>query len=450
MHRTTAARVGLVVAAAVLGMTAAIGPAGADPSSPPTTDTTDPAPTSSSEPPSSAPPSSAPPSSTAPSDPYETKRLTTVVVRATFDKPSYRTGEAMAIRFSVGNDLGQRLTNVRVQQDWSGPGVIQTEFESWGALATGATIEAGSELTVTVIGRAGNPAATTAVLAGTVSEDTGPNSTAFSFSTPMTPRLAHAAGTVYGDANHNGRFDAGEGLAGARVTVRNTLFGGDRREVTTGPGGTFSIPDLATVAYEAGIAARGWQHSFFPFTVAESGTDGLLFRVLPALDRLRVSLKFGKDSYLPGERVTLRVTLTNPFATPLTGIVVQSCFTSHHPNNLTGTGPGWAALSGDGVDIAPHKTVVRTVWEKMPARAPDFGFVDAVCFFGFADPDSVPRTAQDRARVTRSPAPHSPAPQGKADGLAYTGSSVVAVALTGLAVLVLGAAGVAAARRRKA
>lgn len=102
----------------------------------------------------------------------------------------------------------------------------------------------------------------------------------FSFSVPMTtPSFGHAAGIVYDDRNHNGRYDGGEpGVPGARVRAVNSLYPEDEYAVVTGADGAFGFPRLPTVRFEAIVTAPGWRIQEQQFTVVESGgTDSLRF-----------------------------------------------------------------------------------------------------------------------------------------------------------------------------
>jgi hypothetical protein len=554
---STFARLGMVTVTAAICLAAAAAPAagepaGAEPTGQPAT--TEPPP--SSTPPSSTPPSSTPPSSGSPPTSDEPKRLSVLETVVTFDKPAYRTGETMTIRFTVVNELGYRVDRLRVKQTET-PDAIQTNYDSWGELnnETGVALEDHGERTFVVTGRVSNPAVETAVLAGTLYlayPGTDPVG-GFSYRVPMNPAFGHAAGIVYDDRNHNGRHDRGEaGLPGARVLAVNSLYPQDEYTAVTGADGAFAFPRLPTVSFEASVTAKGWQTQYHQFTVTESGVDNLRFGATRSLDKLSAAVAFGKDVYRRGDRVTVRVTLTNGGDVAMSGIVANCA--AYGGFSLSGTGPGWGALAGKGVTVGAKQTRVLTVRENLPSGAVAQGMVDVACSFGYRPPYYGGAWADDRARVTgafgnlvidvdgvpgvrvvavtaahcpivadgtsnakgrirfqklpageyrlyvyppgnqdseygnpayaavvgnttqhtdielgrrvfplpglpRQPADcvkvvpvKTPVPQGKAADtgeLAYTGASVVAIGVTGLIVLVVGTAGVIAARRRR-
>jgi hypothetical protein len=401
---STYARLGLVSVAAALCLAAAAAPAGAQPSGPATTEPSAPpgsTPPSGEPPPASSPPASSPPSSSPPSS-NEPKRLSVLEVSATFDKPAYRTGETMTIRFRVGNELGVRIDRLRVHQTET-PDAIQTDYGSWGELnnETGVTIEDGGDRTFVVTGRVSNPEVETAVLAGTLYQaypGTNPL-TQFSYRVPMNPTFGHAAGIVYDDRNHNGRYNRGEpGLPGARVQAINSLYPEDEYTAVTGADGAFTFPRLPTVSFEASVTAPGWQVTGQQFTVGETGADSLRLAAVRSLDKLAADVKFGKDVYRSGDRVAVKVTLTNSGSRPVSGIVANCA--DYGGISLSGTGPGWGALAGRGVTVGAKQTRVLTVRENLPYRAVAQGMVEVACSFGYRPQYYGGPWADDRARVT--------------------------------------------------
>ena len=414
-------RLGLVAAAALVGLSTAVGAAAAEPteSAPtetPATPTTTPeepptgTPTSdpTSEPPAGEPstPPSGPPSlpadpSAEPESEVTPKRLTSLEVLVDFDKESYRTGETMSIRFEVVNLLPEVARDISASLHFTEPDAIQTDYESWGLLNEGVDIPAGGTFSVTVTGRVGVPGATTGVLGGYLYDETGFSVVEFRHSVPITPTFGRAAGIVYADENGNARLDAGEGLPGVVVTAANQVRYEDSYTATTAADGTFSFPRLPTVRMQlSATAPDGWLIGYQFVTIDESDSnDNLRLRAVRPLTSLTVSLAFEKDTYRVGEPAKVRVRLTNTGDRDLVGIVAN-CNRVGNSNNLTGRTAGWGDLAGDGVTVRANRTLALTVTEAVPRAAFDYGTVHVGCDFSYPYVDDPGNPSDyDSARV---------------------------------------------------
>jgi hypothetical protein len=336
-----------------------------DSSSPPTpSETTQP-----SETPSETPSESENPP---PKDEPAAASLADLDVKAVFDKASYATGEEMSITVTVTN-TGTGLIRTGA--------IIRTEEDSITETSPnpleGLDIKGGGTFTGKLTGVATSAKFSTAKLY--LLFISGNEQRELTFPVAVTPRLGHASGSVYGDSNGNGKFDKGEGLAGATLTWTNKLNSRTESTVTTDSAGAFAL-DVPTGTYYVNGKAQDAEIGSRTVTVDESGVDGLLFRATPPLYNLAVAAKFAKDTYKPDESPTLHITLANKGDLPLTGIVAD-CY--DRSAGLTGAGDGWGALAGDGVTVAPHSTKVMDVTEAMPADAADHGYVTADCDFAY-------------------------------------------------------------------
>ncbi|MCT2583061.1 carboxypeptidase-like regulatory domain-containing protein [Actinophytocola gossypii] len=400
-------RLGLVAAAAVLGVGAAIGSAAAEPtehavpSEPAVPTGSVPVGTPSETP--EATPSGTVPSETPAGDDVAPRRIAELEVLVEFDKASYRTGETMSIRFEVANLLDEPARDITVSYDFMPADAIEVDLESWGQLDDGVDIPAGGSHVVTLTGRVGNPDVTSGVLAGYLYDTTGNSVRQFRHTVPVTPTFGHASGIVYADGNDNGRFDAGEGLPGAVVTANNQVDwdGGDTYEATTGADGSFTFPRLPTVRMMLSTVAPGdWLvgNQFVTIDLSDSN-DGLRLRGARPLTDLAASLAFTEDVYRVGEHAEVQVKLVNDGANDLTGIVAQ-CNGSGHSAGLQGTGTGWGALAGGGVTVPAGSTVDLTVTDVVPRAAFEYGRVTVGCSFTYRNVwDERSPNAFDDARV---------------------------------------------------
>ncbi|XVS64655.1 hypothetical protein ACQPYE_00900 [Actinosynnema sp. CA-299493] len=197
-----------------------------------------------------------------------------------------------------------------------------------------------------------------------------------------------AGGVLYRDADGDGAFDEGEGVADEPVYAEgglpwNWLSG--RTDAT----GRFTFGgDVPTGRYRASLIEHGNPFVIAPghaeFTVEQGVTTELALPMAsPVLEVLRPRLEFDRESYRPTDPVGIDVTLANTGATALTGIVAV-CDEEPDEGRLTGTGPAWAALSpdGPGVTLAAGETKVLRITETVPGDAVAVGRIGVACNFG--------------------------------------------------------------------
>ncbi|OKJ93886.1 hypothetical protein AMK34_27100 [Amycolatopsis sp. CB00013] len=377
-------------------------PAGADPapSSPASSaPATSEAPASSSAPPSSSAAGSAPP--VAPKPQAERLQLVSSVA---FDKSEFRTDENVTFTFKIKNTGTVPAVGLKVFQFISDPSDLSVPFDpGWGELErvrSGKTLQPGETYEVKVAGQIQDLTSAKTVVRGFVQDSTGAGGGEFQESVGIVKVSGHAAGTVFGDKNGNGRADDGEQLSGITLTLR--YFNGSAKyEATSDAAGKIDFGDVpAAKYYLGGVEIKGWH---FPFEIVRIGPDSkdLLVRGAPPLNgALKASMAFTEDSYKPGDLAHVTVTLTNSGSVPLTGIV-SGCDRFGSDYALKG-GAGWGDLDylGNGVTIAPGETRAIDVSEKVPDATRDRGLVTVSCDFGYRDVDNEGHAhAYDQAAV---------------------------------------------------
>ncbi|HEX6352145.1 hypothetical protein [Actinophytocola sp.] len=349
------ARLGLLLATAVLGLATTATGAVADP-----TETTEP--------------------------PGTRSTVYDLEMTATFDKPSYDTGEDMTITVTVTNN-GTEPVTARTNFFTFGPGSVTVNPENPFEQNNPVTFEPGVSVTHTIVGAMGDPNVTTATLYGWLSEESG-TTQQFTFTVPIVPTLGHASGLVYYDKNRNGKPDDGEGQRGVTLSWTNQLHYETSLTVTTDKNGMFLLENIPTGPYGvSGEGLGGLQVGWERVVITESGVDDLLFRGAAPLHGLIPKVEFTKDSYAPDEDPVVRVTLTNTGDLLLAGIVA-TCNREGSSGSLNGTSEGWGDLAQDGVNLEPHSTMVLEVTEPMPRRAQAYGVVTVYCEFRFPEVES--------------------------------------------------------------
>lgn len=353
-------RFGLVIAAAVLSLTVATTGAAADPTEPttePTTETT-----------TDSPP------------PPDAKPAQGLQMTATFDKPSYATGELMTITVTVTN-TGTEPVTTQAMFGQSNPDTILVTSTSPIEQGVSFTVAAGASTTFTVTGGMGNLDVTTATLYAALGDGTDPGQS-FTFTVPVRQTVGSVSGVVYYDKNRNRAFDEGEGQPEVTLAWTNTLhYDSATTKVTTDANGEFILTDLPTGPYDvSGEGLGGLQVGMRRVDVVESGVDGLRFRGTAPLHGLDATVEFTKDTYTPDEHPVVRVTLDN--TTDLTiSELIATCVLPGDDTSFVGDDAGWGELFGDGIDLAPHSTMEFEVTGPMPPGAHNIGFVSIGCEF---------------------------------------------------------------------
>ncbi|WP_372671259.1 hypothetical protein [Amycolatopsis kentuckyensis] len=394
------ARCFAVFAAAALLTGGFAGPAGAAEEPTPASA----APVTPEAPSSSAAPTSGPPSSGAPESKPPVKQAAPVQraeveISVALDKTTYQTDEDVHFTFKVTNTGSTTAKGLWVSQHIIEPTDLVVPYDpGWGPLKTsdpGLDLEPGKSFELHGTGKVREVDQTTTVLRGVVFDATHFGVGEFSAEAKVVPAPGHAEGFVYGDKNGNGKREAGEELAGAKLTLRY-VNGSATHTATSGPDGKIVFDVPGAEYFIGGEVVDGW---LIPFRVVRIGADTHLeVRGAPPLNgALKASMAFAKDSYQVGEPAHVTVTLSNSGPIPLTGITA-ACNRIGDSYMLSGRGKGWGDLAGDGVTIAPGATRTFDVTEAVPAAAFNRGIVVAACDFGYDEVD-IENHAQARAQA---------------------------------------------------
>ncbi|MFC0429445.1 hypothetical protein [Kutzneria buriramensis] len=209
-------------------------------------------------------------------------------------------------------------------------------------------------------------------------------------------------GVLYLDANGNGQYDAGEGLAGIDVSVSGGAPWHSEPAVKTNQDGHFAFTDIPSGAYSPAVDA-GLVLPYTTWHVKDQTLPITLEARHKVSDALTAVVALDSDTYAADDTTHTTVTLTNNGDHDLPGITAK-CDLSGEPNTLGQNMTGWGDLqAGQGVTVPAHATLTRQVSEPVPAGALSYGHIYLGCLFGqfgagYEDGAAVSNTVS--ARVT--------------------------------------------------
>jgi PKD repeat protein len=321
-------------------------------------------------------------------------------VCASFDKASYSAGDVVKLTVSATN-IGTATA----------PGVALLQLETSGSdewtgnpvgplisTGTGEDLPAGETFVSEVDGYASDPASGLVTFSGSVDQFL-PDGTGDTFGDPVsisssvTPATGDYSGVVFTDGNGSGQPDAGEGLAGAQVTLTgpsNGINGSPAQTftATSDAQGDFRLTGLPAGRYTVNATGpTGWFVRPGPDAQATvdsgSGASPVLFPATPDPFPLRATATFDKTSYQAGDTAEITFALTNTSGSDLHGVQAQ-CNPSGDAAGLWGIGAGWDVLAAPGVTVPAGQTSTLHLSEIVPAVAVGgiTGKVFLDCIFG--------------------------------------------------------------------
>jgi hypothetical protein len=204
--------------------------------------------------------------------------------------------------------------------------------------------------------------------------------------TPTT-RKATLGGVFYGDANDNGTFDVGEGLANAGVRLTPISSTTAFAQVKTDANGRFEFAGVPARVYrldpDAGLP-NDWI-SPLAQTIIVDGTKNVDLRAAKPLSGvLKASVKFKDGPYKPGDEAHLTITLVNSGSKAVEHVVAD-CDQAGSGWHLSGykNSAQWGELATPGgVTVDVGETRVFQVSGKVPEDSINSGVVYISCRFG--------------------------------------------------------------------
>jgi hypothetical protein len=315
---------------------------------------------------------------------HDDQPSTKIDVSIKFDKPAYNSGDTVTGSIKITN-IGEALVpavrlvaspgNLKWQikdadSIWlNGPGVAMAPGATEVRTFTGSIIDPTKPITGVAIVRIYEPVDLT------FRSDT---------SATVTETKGGIDGTLYGDANGNGKFDQGEGLAGVPVTVTGGVPSATLPAAKTDGDGHFTFADIPSGPYTATFGAvKGYVLPDVHWQVEDKPAQVSVQARRPVSDTLKASVKLDADTYAVGDTAHVTVTLTNSGDRDLAG-VTAACDRSGESHAMGGNLSGWGdlAIGHPGVKVPAHGSVTLNVTLPVPAAAHRYGYTDLSCDFG--------------------------------------------------------------------
>ena len=298
-------------------------------------------------------------------------------------------GEEIPVALTITNIGDTTATGVKVEvRYYSGtyPGTNNADLAEFNPQTAGGTLAAGKSRTVTLRTTFGGWTGTPEVVIGIIAEndvDYGNNDSPLEVNLVSPEVKDIVAGSVYGDADGDGKPSPGEALAGVRVEVGYT--GG--LTATTDADGKFVVRDVPAGMQPVGfVAPSGWQIPYYGLVKVDGtgANTGLLIRAVRPLDEtLHATLTLDKDSYPnSGAQAKITVKLENTGDRAISGIRADCA--AFEATLLRPTSQAWGVLgsAGPGATLQPHTSATFKAIATVSMKSAATGRTGLGCFFG--------------------------------------------------------------------
>lgn len=304
-----------------------------------------------------------------------------LAVTVTPDRAEYPAGEDLGLTLTVKNKGDAPAPNVRLgyesTQAWLVTGA--------GDLSSRPSLAPGMEKSFRVVLRPSDPTTESvpfqfrATIDGIADPTPGDNGRDLSLKIRQVK--GSASGVIYVDANNNGRFDQGEGLANSYFVAR----GGTPAGSVWGHGdanGAFKVWSAIAGKYtisQVGNDQRAVKPGHAEFVI-EAGKEAYFEVpvVAPVRESLTVTMAFDKPKYHVSEKPGLNITLKNSSSLPLERIVAVC--NGYGPEYLNSDNFSALHPDGPGVTVPANGETTVFVTTDMPKLTNPW--IYANCFFG--------------------------------------------------------------------
>lgn len=306
-------------------------------------------------------------------------------IKNAFDKATYNSGDDVNATITITNTGTADAHGIHVT---TLGGNLQLSFPNWPDNVwfgtPGLTIAQGDSLVLAVTGTILDSAKPISLHAAVYMDPSNNSVADTTVTATVVPTRGDLDGTLYFDANGNGQYDAGEGLAGVDVKVSGGAPYHDEPVVKTDKDGKFKLADIPSGSYGATYDGLGGLVTpYTPWHVRNQTLQVAVQARHKVSDAVTASVKLDSDTYAVGDTAHITVTLTNKGDHAVSGITA-ACNRIGDSNNLSGTADGWGDLryNAAGVTVPAHGTLTVHVTEPVPAAAHRTGYTALGCDFG--------------------------------------------------------------------
>lgn len=312
-----------------------------------------------------------------------------VAVSAAFDQPAYNSDDHVGVDVTITNNG----TDEQTVSGFDGfeTGELALDPDSFDTLLQNRTLASGETTTLHLTGTIRETTDDhNVIFTVTVSpqqQDENPDDNTTTISAPVTQLYGVVEGHVYTDDNHNGSYDAGEGLAQVNVHLEDYWML-EGPTTTTGADGSYRFDEVPTGSYYVEFtSSAGWVFPHEPATdVTHLGLTRDAIARRPLTDTLRATATFDKLRYQSGATAIVTVKVRNTGATAIQGV--------HALYGGAGTDADLKDVDcgalNTGVDVPANHTVTIKCTGKVTHKAAVLGLVSFFAHLGTDSDDSGP------------------------------------------------------------
>jgi hypothetical protein len=307
-------------------------------------------------------------------------------VSASFDDVAYVEGNAVTMTVVVRNNGTIPATGVVVHSSGDLP------FTDWGGLdeaGPGVTLPPGGDQRVVVKALLPDDAVdvTQVVEAVAAEQDRNPADNKASDDAFLSAKKADLTLTLHTDNDDDGVLEPGETTRGVWVTLIGG-FSNESLEVRTDDYGVVRLPNITGGMYRIVTNLRtDWYLDPAQMVRIRPGQNDIVVRARPVdMSKVVATVALDRDSYVVGDTVRQRVTITNNGTTDVSGLIAK-CSTY----NTEGSGEnelssiGWGELDPSaprpGATVRAGETRVWEFTAEVTPRMWDYGSVVLACEF---------------------------------------------------------------------
>lgn len=322
-----------------------------------------------------------------------------IEVTAKFEKTSFDAEEPVRAKVVVKHVGTGEAARVTLRREWV-PGSLEFDTGQFGELGTGVMMWPGENREFNLVGQlpyhlAGDGEVVLKVRADGYTNITDPNqkNNEAEARAGVNQAKGDLSVVLYGDANGNGKRDAGEELDNTAVFAHGPVT----RQSRTDESGRAVFREVPIGTFQVyGAYGNGWVEPGRTFVAVTAGAENHveIGAVRAKANGISAWARFVKREYAAGENYELDLTIANHTGADLSGIKAFCSGPGEDLAEIHNDGAGWGKLAqdGEGVAVPNGHTFTFRVSDVQPKDAPNIGYATIFCTVG-PDP-AAPDAAQ--------------------------------------------------------